>query len=481
MEYLSVHETALRWGISDRLVQRYCSQGRIDGVRKFGGSWGIPADACKPADPRRSVPAAPTPAPAGGQPVSDQPAPAAAAPTADRSMPAAAPSDRPAPATPADAALDRTHTPVPQTLQPPRRPSGACSNLMPLMNAPFEPGRCREFVESLEDGSRKGIARAEYAYFSGRADEAAELAGVYLGDADPAIRLSACLISAFANLALGEIARARFALEGARGTFAGPQDTAPLAPAPRASAPAGATSLASVPLEAPSPEMRAMGAFVAQAASALLHLPEPAGLPQAREVLPLLPPGLRCFALYVHAHRLYLQGEYDQSLGLVLGVFAMQDVVYPIPFIYLHLVAVMDLMSLRRADEARAHLLAAWDIARPDDLIEGFGEHHGLLGGMLEAAIKPAWPEDFKRIIDITYRFSAGWRRVHNPDAGDVVADNLTTTEFAASMLAARGWTNAEIAEHMGVSPNTVKSYISSSLQKLGISRRQDLGRFMLS
>ena len=352
---------------------------------------------------------------------------------------------------------------------------------MPLMNAPFEPGRCREFVESLEDGPRKGIARAEYAYFSGRADEAAELAGVYLGDADPAIRLSACLISAFANLALGEIARARFALEGVRGAFAGLQDTAPLAPDPHVPASAGAASLASVPLEAPSPEMRAMGAFVAQAASALLLLPEPAGLPRAREVLPLLPPGLRCFALYVHAHRLYLQGEYDQSLGLVLGVFAMQDVVYPIPFIYLHLVAVMDLMSLRRPDEARAHLLAAWDIARPDDLIEGFGEHHGLLGGMLEAAIKPVWPEDFKRIIDITYRFSAGWRRVHNPDAGDVVADNLTTTEFAASMLAARGWTNAEIAEHMGVSPNTVKSYISSSLQKLGISRRQDLGRFMLS
>lgn len=468
MEYLSVHETALRWGISDRLVQRYCSQGRIDGVRKFGGSWGIPADACKPADPRRSVPAAPTPAPAGGQPVSDQPAPAAAAPTADRSMPAAVPSDQSAPA----AATPTAGRPVPAV---------SCSNLMPLMNAPFEPGRCREFVESLEDGPRKGIARAEYAYFSGRADEAAELAGAYLGDADPAIRLSACLISAFANLALGEIARARSALEGARGTFAGPQDTAPLAPDPHVPASAGAASLASVPLEALSPEMRAMGAFVAQTASALLHLPEPAGLPPAREVLPLLPPGLRCFALYVRAHRLYLQGEYDQSLGLVLGVFAMQDVVYPIPFIYLHLVAVMDLMSLRRADEARAHLLAAWDIARPDDLIEGFGEHHGLLGGMLEAAIKPAWPEDFKRIIDITYRFSAGWRRVHNPDAGDVVADNLTTTEFAASMLAARGWTNAEIAEHMGVSPNTVKSYISSSLQKLGISRRQDLGRFMLS
>ena len=70
---------------------------------------------------------------------------------------------------------------------------------------------------------------------------------------------------------------------------------------------------------------------------------------------------------------------------------------------------------------------------------------------------------------------------MHNPATGHDVADNLTTTEFTASMLAARGWTNAEIAQHMGVSPNTVKSYISSSLRKLGITRRQDLGRFMLA
>ena len=99
---------------------------------------------------------------------------------------------------------------------------------------------------------------------------------------------------------------------------------------------------------------------------------------------------------------------------------------------------------------------------------------------MLEAVIKPKWPEDFKRIIDITYRFSAGWRKVHNPDTGHDVADNLTTTEFAASMLAARGWINQEIADHMGISLNTVKRYISVAMEKLHICRRQDLKQFML-
>ena len=165
---------------------------------------------------------------------------------------------------------------------------------------------------------------------------------------------------------------------------------------------------------------------------------------------------------------------------MVEATLAMGAGRYPIPAIYLHLMAVMDYMSLKETEKARSHLLAAWELARPDDLIEGLGEHHGLLGGMLEAVIKPDWPEDFKRIIDITYRFSAGWRRVHNPTTGHDVADDLTTTEFAVAMLAARGWTNQEIADHMHISPNTVKRYISTALEKLGISRRQDLKRFML-
>lgn len=194
----------------------------------------------------------------------------------------------------------------------------------------------------------------------------------------------------------------------------------------------------------------------------------------------MLPPGLRAFAMYVQAHYIYLKGDYEHSAGIVEGTLAMDAARYPIPAIYLHLVAVMDYVSLKRTDRAEAHLLAAWEIARPDDLIEGFGEHHGLLGAMLEAIIKPKWPEDFKRIIDITYRFSSGWRRVHNPITGHDVADDLTTTEFAIAMLATRDWTNHEIAEHLNISVNTVKSHISKAMKKLNVGTRKALKQYML-
>jgi DNA-binding CsgD family transcriptional regulator len=401
MEYLTARQAAEKWDLSPRTVQQLCVQGRISGALKFGKSWAIPADAEKPGDPRR---------------VHQQENPASVQPAPNRVL--------------------------------------EIGMLMPLMNTPFPPGRCRETAEAMAAGPQRDIALAEYHYFSGQPEQAALEAKSYLASSHMGLQLSACLIYTYANLSLGRIQQARFALEelNASLTAAGEQ----------------------------SPQLQAASAFAAAAGAVLLHLPLPRELPELQDFLPLLPPGPRAFALYVYAHYLYLQGEYGQSIGVVEATLSMGAAQYPIPAIYLHLVAVMDSMSLKQMERAKAHLLSAWELARPDDLIEGFGEHHGLLGGMLESVIKPGWPEDFRRIIDITYRFSAGWRRVHNPETGHDVADDLTTTEFAVCMLAARGWTNEEIGKHMNTSPNTVKRHLSSAMKKLGIDHRHDLKQYML-
>ena len=54
MEYMTVQEAAEKWQVSLRLVQRLCVTGRVEGARKFGGAWAIPADADKPEDLRRT-------------------------------------------------------------------------------------------------------------------------------------------------------------------------------------------------------------------------------------------------------------------------------------------------------------------------------------------------------------------------------------------------------------------------------------------
>ena len=398
MDYITAREAAEKWGVSERRINQYCAEGCIPGAERFGGAWAIPAGAEKPGDPRKQ----------------------------------------------------KTQTAPPSAKQAPELFPG----FMPLMNTPFCPGCCKETIARMEAGPKKDIALAEYHYFSGQAEKAMQETEGYLTAADGGIRLSACLIFAYACLTMGRIDHARSSLGEIRRTLASGGETDPAA--------------------------RAMEAFVAFAAAVLLHLPLPEKMPPAESFLPLLPPGLRAFALYVQAHYLYLKEDYANSAGMVEGALAMGASAYPIPAIYLHLVAVMDYMSLKATEKAQTHLLTAWEIARPDDLIEAFGEHHGLLGAMLEAAIKPDWPEDFKRIIDITYRFSSGWRRVHNPITGHDVADDLTTTEFAVCMLAARGWTTREIAGHLNISANTAKRHISEAMKKLKVKNRKDLKQYML-
>lgn len=51
-EYMSAREAAKKWGVSLRRVQRLIADGRIDGSKKFGHSWVLPADSEKPKDMR---------------------------------------------------------------------------------------------------------------------------------------------------------------------------------------------------------------------------------------------------------------------------------------------------------------------------------------------------------------------------------------------------------------------------------------------
>ena len=48
MYFLSVSETAKKWGVSERSVRNYCAQSRVDGAILVGKTWRIPQNAEKP-------------------------------------------------------------------------------------------------------------------------------------------------------------------------------------------------------------------------------------------------------------------------------------------------------------------------------------------------------------------------------------------------------------------------------------------------
>lgn len=198
MEYITVREAAQKWGISVRLVQRHCAEGRVEGARKFGGTWAIPAKASKPEDPRRK----------GGKAAQACPPPSG------------------------------------------RQACGTSALLMPLLNTAFVPGSCLRSIEAMQEGPQRELALAEYHYFRGEAQQAVQMLQPYLTSPDLSARLSACLIYAYANLSVGQIAHARYALAQVRALLEG---MGPDTPAP----------------------LRAAGAFAALAGAVLLHLPCP--------------------------------------------------------------------------------------------------------------------------------------------------------------------------------------------------------------
>ncbi len=412
MEYISVKDAAEKWGTTVRSVQKYCTDGRVDGAVKVSGIWVVPENAEKPADMRK---------------------------TEEKNKKRESAESR------QKAAAENKLT---ENMKAER-------TVMPLMNTPYEPGSALAAANGIEDEEMRNIALAEYYYFSGHPAKASDIVEPYLVDSDLALQLSACLIYAYSNLALDRIPRARQAMTQIRSA---------------ADAADGSTP----------PRSKSFAACIAAAASVLLHLPLPEGIDSIKPALSMLPTGIRLFALYIEAHGYYLSKRYHACIAVAETALALEEKLYPIPSIYLHLVAAMGYINIKESEQAKEHLLEAWKIAQPDDMIEAFGEHHGLLGGLLEAVMKKEYPDAFKRIIKITYSFSAGWRKVHNPVTGHYVADDLTTTEFTVAMLAARGWSNKEIADHLDVSVHTVDAQIKTVTQKLGITQRTELKKFML-
>lgn len=326
---------------------------------------------------------------------------------------------------------------------------------MPLMQSCFKPGHLSEALACIDDEDAHAIAVAEAHYFKGEPDDACLIAERYLDSDNLALRISACFICSYANLSLNRSYAARVCLEKL-------------------------SALQDEPTIRESDELYASYLLFSVASCVLLHLKPAVTAEELAMRAGKLPEGLRLFASYVLAHYLYLQGEHGRCLGMAEQALMMKQGRYPISELFLRMVAAMGAASIKNMDLAQHHFLQGWDVARPDGFIETIGEHHGLLQGVLETCLKEDYPQDFARIIKITYRFSYGWRRVHNPDTGENVADNLTTTEFTIAMLACRGWSNDEISKHMGISRGTVKNHLSNVYSKLGITTRSNLKDFML-
>lgn len=291
--------------------------------------------------------------------------------------------------------------------------------VLPLLNSSFEPGRAREVVEGFVDVDLRNIARAELFYFTGQAEECCEITRGYLSSRVIELKLSACILYRYSNLTLGNVA------------------------------------------------------------AVLLHLPTD-GMPAFGEYSRMLPEGLRLFATYVMAHHTYLNGEIWSAYGMGKAALFMAERSYPISMTYIHCMMAVCAINRKHKQEAQEEMLRSWELAKMDGFLEPFIEHHGLLRGLIEACIRNRDPEAYQRITKGVLSFSRGWMALHNPENRRKVTGELSTMEFSIAMLASGGWTNKEIGEHLGISINTVKHYLTDIFCKLNVKKRDELKKFML-
>ncbi len=325
---------------------------------------------------------------------------------------------------------------------------------LPLLRSNYEVGKAKEFIESIPDADDRNIALAEYYYYTGRAEQAAQLLEPYFDAEDESLRYSANVMCTFANVFRGHIHLANFFSERVSKDLE--------------------KGLANK--NAPK-ELYAIGVLTAHIGKILLNVPVPE-VPPLEEYLHFLPQGIRIYACYILAYKAYSEKNFERAIGICDTALAVCNSFYPVSSVYVLIVAAASYMGLKKTDIAKKYFMIAWKTAEPDGLIKLFGIHHRLLQGLTEQCLKNDYPDAYKKIMRIVKDFNDGWYRLHKPKEHDY-SHTLSPVEISIAILYNRDWGSKEIAAHLDLSDGTVKNHIRSIYQKLNISKKTELKRFL--
>jgi len=325
---------------------------------------------------------------------------------------------------------------------------------LPLLSGGFEPGTIYSTIMEMEDGDEKNIALAEYYYFTGAHQKAVEETEKFFNHKDVVTKVSACLIYAFANIALGEEKLAKLGFKCIEEALDVEIDKDHI-----------------------SPQQKAICMLLGATVNVLMHRKPPEA--ELSKYMKYLPRGLQVWACCMLAQIAFLQGNYDRAIGIAETILSVSQKTYPVSYIYIYITIAMSYMELKKIEDAKKYLNIAWEYGKKEGFIQPFGEYHSLLCGLVEICIKKENPSEYEEIMRVANSFIKNWRNVHNNVSNSKITTSLTTSEFAISMLASRGWSNQEIADYMGLSLHTVKRYISIVYQKLAITSRAELKDYM--
>ena len=327
--------------------------------------------------------------------------------------------------------------------------------VLPFKMLPFQPGSARVAVNTIHDDDLRQMAEAEYQYYTGNAQKAADIAGLYLDHGEINIRITAAHIYVLACMHLRRHVKSMAAFQILENSL---QEA----------------------MEYHSPKIQRIARMMLFSARVILHMPTDEMEHDITQLVPELPEGLKTWACSIYCYALYREKKYEQILGVVEATNAFTSDVYPVPLGYLNAFAAIALVNQRRMEEAEEYLDRVMELCQPDGLFEILAEMQLMLHGMVDVYIKPRAPEDASPIDAIASEFYSGWMEMRELLSEHSIPLNVNKTEFIMAVLASRGWKNKEIADYLGFSQNTVKKYLSNVFEKLHADNRRDLRRILM-
>ena len=167
----------------------------------------------------------------------------------------------------------------------------------------------------------------------------------------------------------------------------------------------------------------------------------------------------------IYGRCLLLQKEYHKLLGISQYFIELSNVFSNLlTQVYTHIYCAVALQALGRNDEAAKQLQIAADLALPDRIYLPFAEMYQSIRYLLLSVLMDL--KDRRQIKKLAAAYCS---------TGAEVSEPFTPREQEIYILLKENLTNKEIAEHIGISPNTVRNAVSSMLKKRGFKTRVQL------
>jgi excisionase family DNA binding protein len=194
-----------------------------------------------------------------------------------------------------------------------------------------------------------------------------------------------------------------------------------------------------------------------------------------------LPPPLRYYALYLRAKYFQCIRQYDLMLAVAQSalVFSSPEREITATDLYLRIICAIGLNIQGKRDEAGRRLLDTMRIAIPHGFITPFAELVTAFGGLMEQCLQQEFPGCYNTVMDQWKRTWKNWVTFHNQFTKDNITLILSLREYHIAVLAASRVPYSEIAKQYCISVGRLKNIILEIYEKLSISGRDELAKYV--